>query len=122
MSHMLSTLNASIHHELMTPLRVNVEMASQLLHCVEDPELIEMARIMHVNSKLVLLHANDLLDHRIIQNGKFVPEMKTHNVLEAINEIINIMNWTIQHRDLTIKLVHFSEENVCLEFDKRRLQ
>ena len=95
MSQILSTLNASIHHELITPLSSNVEMANQLLCSVDDPGLNEMAHCIYVNSKLVLLHANDLLDHRIIQNGKFLPQMKTHNVLEVITEIIHIMNWTI---------------------------
>ena len=88
MSEILSTLNASIHHEMITPLGGNVDMADWLLKRVKDEEQLEMVRIMHVNSKLVLLHANDLLDHRIIQNGKFEPHMKPHNVLEVISEII----------------------------------
>ena len=66
MSQILATLNASIHHEMITPLSSNVEMANRLLESVKDHTHLEMARFMHVNSKLVLLHANDLLDQRII--------------------------------------------------------
>ena len=75
MSGILATLNASIHHEMLTPLGNNVQVATELQKQIKDPDHLEMIRIVHVNSKLAQLHANDLLDHRIIQNGQFVPEI-----------------------------------------------
>ena len=62
-----------------------------------------MVQMLHVNSKLVQLHANDLIDYRIIQNGTFVPEIQPHNVRDVIAEIIQIINWTLQKKELKIE-------------------
>ena len=51
---------------MLTPLGNNVQVSTELLKQIEDPDHLEMIRIVHVNSKLAQLHANDLLDHRII--------------------------------------------------------
>ena len=65
-SKLLSTLNEAIHHEMLTPLNINVESAQRLLQKVETEELHEFAQMICVNSKLVRFYANDLLDHRIL--------------------------------------------------------
>ena len=66
-------MTASTHHEMLTPLAINVEVAGRLIHQSDDGELKDMAQLILVNSKIVMLHANDLLDHKMIQNGNFVP-------------------------------------------------
>ena len=62
-----------MHHEILTPLKVTVQIAERLKTLEDVTQLPEMAQIVSVSSKLVLFHANDLLDHRIIQNGSFAP-------------------------------------------------
>ena len=66
-------MNASMHHEILTPLKVNIHIAEKLSKLEDTSQLKEMAQIISVSSKLVLFHANDLLDHRIFESGKFVP-------------------------------------------------
>ena len=39
---MLATLNASIHHEMITPLQTNVSVAERLKSRLESTELLEM--------------------------------------------------------------------------------
>ena len=60
---LLKTLNASVHHEMIVPLQVNVEMAhrlkKKLKKFVHEKQLVENILI---SSKLVLLHAHDFLD------------------------------------------------------------
>ena len=60
---LLKTLNASVHHEMIVPLQVNVEMAQRLKKklkkFVHEKQLVENILI---SSKLVLLHAHDFLD------------------------------------------------------------
>ena len=72
-NRLLTMLNASMHHEILTPLKVTVQIAERLKTLEDVTQLPEMAQIVSVSSKLVLFHANDLLDHRIIQNGSFAP-------------------------------------------------
>lgn len=66
-------LNTSVHHEMVCPLKTNLEMAERLLKRLNEPDLMEMVLTILASSHLVLLHTNDLLDQRIIQNGTFQP-------------------------------------------------
>ena len=59
---------------------------------------------MLVSSQMVLMHANDLLDQRVIEKGSFVPNLSLDSVINAINEMIELMNSTLTSRDLTILL------------------
>ena len=70
---LLGTLNRSIHHEMLGPLKANVEVAENLIRHLDDPQCREMAQIIEISSKLILFHANDLLDQRFLQNGYFSP-------------------------------------------------
>ena len=72
---------------------------------------------------MVMMHANDLLDYRIIENGSFKPNMTFGNILISIKEMIELMNSTLTYKKLTI-ILEDSDENVpkFAKFDKRRLQ
>ena len=52
---------------------VNINVAENLSKLKDVSQLKEMAQIVSVSSKLVLFHANDMLDHRLIQVGNFAP-------------------------------------------------
>ena len=75
-----------------------------------------------VNSKLIRFHANDLLDHRIIESGQFVPSLSVSSVGDVMEEIIEMMNWNIQKRNLKIQFIQEQKGPQYLSFDKRRLQ
>ena len=72
---------------------------------------------------MVMMHANDLLDYRIIENGSFKPNMTFGNIFGSVNEMIELMNSTLTYKNLNIVLED-SAENVpkFAKFDKRRLQ
>ena len=67
---LLSTLNMSVHHEMLVPLKVNVDASSHLIKHLNrqnsNAHTRKMARTILVSSKLLLLHAHDLLDSRFI--------------------------------------------------------
>lgn len=67
-----------------------------------------------------MLHANDLLDQRIIEHGNFVPVYTEGSVSEAVLEIIKIMHVTLEERRLEIHCK--SPKLPVLKFDRRRLQ
>ena len=51
---------------------------------------------------MILMHANDLLDWRIIENGSFVPNISVNQICSSIKEMIDLMNSTLVNRDLKI--------------------
>ena len=78
---------------------------------------------MLVSSQMIMLHANDLLDQRIIENGQFVPNMTSGSIKETVAEMIDLMNSTLEFKNL--KIILTKNENYIPKFakyDKRRLQ
>ena len=62
---MLSMLNTTIHHEMLGPLKTHVDFAEMFIaHFMKTRELRlqDMAQTLYVSSKMLLLHANDMLD------------------------------------------------------------
>ena len=94
-NRLLTTMTASMHHEIMTPLKVNIAIAENLSTLEDITDLKEMAQMISVSSKLILFHANDMLDHRIIENGCFYPTFTHASVSNALLEIVEMMRWTI---------------------------
>ena len=68
---------------------------------------------------MLLLHANDMLDHRIIEHGGFVPFYSKGSAIKAVKEIVNMVNMTLRGRDLYVILT--STRLPDLKFDRRRL-
>ena len=95
-NEILKTLNTTVHHEMLAPLRANVDVCQRLLRNLKDNEQAKkMAQIILISSQMVMLHANDLLDQRIIENGNFVPNITSGSIIEAIKEMIDLMNSTL---------------------------
>ena len=83
-----------------------------------------MIKILLFSSLFLQFHAQDLLDQRVLDYGHFVPLYEYGSVVKAMKEVIDIMRYSISHRDLIIKFDQ-STTATCipfLEFDKRRLQ
>ena len=78
---LLKTLNTTVHHEMITPLSANVDICQRLLRKLNDNEQVKrLVQIMLVSSQMVMMHANDLLDSRIIENGSFVPNLTSGSI------------------------------------------
>ena len=73
---------------------------------------------------MVALHANDLLDQRIIKEGRFVPYYTSGSLLDSISEMIELMNSTLVSRNMKIILNLDTQSRLpkLAKFDKRRLQ
>ena len=71
---------------------------------------------------MVMMHANDLLDQRIIDNGSFVPNLTSGSIVDTLNEVIELMNTTLTERNLKITLEGgLNSLPRVAKFDKRRL-
>ena len=60
-SDLIKSLSTSVHHEMIGPLRSNVQFAQQLIDHISQPQLRKKAELILITSKLVLFHADDLL-------------------------------------------------------------
>ena len=78
-----------------------------------------MAQTIVISSQQIMLHANDLLDSRIIEHGSFTPAYYPASVKEAIEEIITLIRVTLKDRKL--KILAELPTWRYLKFDKRRL-
>ena len=120
----MSTIYSMVHHEMIGPLKSNEESAVRLIRQLKDPDLRQHAQIILICSKQVLLHANDMLDQKLLQNGRFVPVYKPGSVFKALYEIAKIGSLTIKSReiDVAFNLSRVHRKYPVLSFDKRRLQ
>ena len=99
-SNLLKTLNYSVHHEMLGPLKTCVEISDHLQKKLPNQHEKRMVQTMLVASQLVLFHANDLLDQRIIQNGSFTPDYQEGDICMAIMEIVNMVRWTLERKQI----------------------
>ena len=79
-----------------------------------------MGKTVLTTLQMLMLHANDLLDHQIIENGAFVPVFTKGSVNNVIEEIVCIFDLTLENRKLNIKFVR--ADIPTLKFEKRWLQ
>ena len=103
-SELLNSLNTSVHHEMICPLNINVNIAEELINKIHDEEIKTLARTLFISSTLLLSNANDLMDKEIIQSGNFVAVYQQGPLLESLHEILQMMSFTIQFKDLEIRL------------------
>ena len=121
---LLQALNASIHHEMLTPLGTNVMIADRLLNTVESNQQKRMVQLILTCSNLALFHANDLLDHKIIQNGSFSSIYTSESITKTIQQSIQLVNYQLQAGNIQIEHQQSkqSQSNYKFMLDKRRLQ
>ena len=109
---------------MLGPLRSNVEFAETLIRHLKSPALKAKAQLISISSKLVLFHANDLLDLSFLQTGHFSPTFTNGSPSQAIIEIVDLVQATLEDENLSIELdiESVAEHYQVLKFDKRRLQ
>ena len=70
---------------------------------------------------MLFLHAQDLLDQRIIEHGGFVPLYTKGDVNEAISEIVELQGLTLTETQLKIEYKTSTDSLDEMKFDRRRL-
>ena len=109
---------------MLGPLKSNVEFADTLSHHLKSTTLKKKAQLIAISSKMVLFHANDLLDLRFLQTGNFTASFYLGSPSQAIREIVNLIQATLEGKDINIML-NVDRLDYChpiLKFDRRRLQ
>lgn len=79
------------------------------------PKEREMAHVIFISSKMILFHANDLLDQRFIQDGHFVPAYASGSVTAAVLEVVHVVQMMQMDREIDIQCdVTYMEQNFPL--------
>ena len=91
-----------MQHEILTPLKINLQVAEGLSELNDIHKVREMAQVISVSCKIMLFHTNNSLDQLLIQNGNFKPDLKYCSVSMAILEVVELVRWTIKSKDLDI--------------------
>ena len=90
---LLKTLNATVHHEMLAPLKANIQICNRLLKLVKcNKEAKKLAQVLFVSNQMLLVHANDMLDQRIIDSGKFVAHPTIGSPAETIKETVDLIS------------------------------
>ena len=77
---LLKALNATVHHEMLAPLKGNLELSSRLIRTVQNKMQKKMAQTIFISTQLLMMHANDLLDQRVLEQGSFNPTISPTDV------------------------------------------
>ena len=109
---------------MIVPLNVNVDMATRLKKCLKKfPHELKLVDNILISSNIVLLHAHDLLDQRLIEEGTFIAMYIEADIVMAIDEIVQVISMTLKERHLKIVFDanYHKKQLPKLKFDKRRL-
>ncbi len=127
MQRIRSQFFSSVAHELRTPLNTVIPMVSLVLSLLPktDP-LYERVRkllsIVHSSSIHLQSVIEDALDISRIENNKFKLFKQYFDIRQALNEVIDIMNFQLEQKSLTHALL--VEEHVprLIFSDQKRLK
>ena len=100
----MKTLIASVHHEMVVPLKVNVEMAERLISRLAHlPDEVKLAENILIASNIVMMHAHDFIDQRLIEKGSFAPYLQVQSLETTIEETIKIIKVSLFDRNIEIQ-------------------
>jgi K+-sensing histidine kinase KdpD len=86
---MLHVLQASVSHNMRTPLNAITVCADMLLDIVNlSSECINLLNPIRYASKILTCHVNDLLDFNLILKGQFKPTVSKMITKDTIHAIV----------------------------------
>ena len=119
---LLKTLNVSVSHDMVHKIGINIEIAQLLLEKLTSSKDKKLVKMIIVASKTALLLANDLIDHRIIENCALEPRYSHGSPAQAIDEIVQIVRLNNALRKDKFVLNFSDLRDLEMKFDTQRLQ
>ena len=114
-------LTASVSHEILAPLNANIDITELLLEKITKEEQRHMLKMIITSSRLVMCHANDLMDYNILEHGVLIPYLEVCSLEKTILEVLDIAHLdSASNNRLFYDLTRI--KNLEIKFDRRRLQ
>lgn len=121
-SRIKSNFIATMSHELRTPLNGILGFASLLEEeLAGNPELVEMAGIIHSSGRRLLDTLNSILDLSIVESGKLTVHPERVNVTDILEEVTLLYRASAQKKGLQLR-IHRPGEMVWSRTDARLLR
>ncbi|HFA49242.1 MAG TPA: response regulator, partial [Bacteroidetes bacterium] len=112
---------ASISHEMRTPMNAILGMSNLLLQMDMEGEKLDLVKSIKQSSEILLGVVNDILEVSEIQNGKIVLENLAFDFHEVLENLINVMQYKAQEKDLYLEVVLGEDVPKYIKGDKLRL-
>lgn len=91
---------ASVSHEMRTPMNAILGMSNILIQTPLNEEQYELVKSIKQSSEILLGIVNDILEISAIQNGKIIFEHETFDLYELLDNLVNVMQYKAQEKDL----------------------
>jgi len=112
---------ASVSHEMRTPMNAILGMSNILIQMELGEEQFNLVKSIKQSSEILLGVVNDILEISAIQNGKIVFENKAFHLGDLLGNLVNVMQYKAQEKDLYFE-THLDEDiPMILRGDKLRL-
>ncbi|WP_240141070.1 response regulator [Sphingobacterium bovisgrunnientis] len=95
---------ANMSHEIRTPLNGVIGFADLLLKTELNDTQYQYLNYIRDSGNILLSVINDILDFSKIESGKLELFIDRYNVYEFINQIVNIILYQAQHKNLELLL------------------
>ena len=120
-AQMKETFIASVSHEMRTPMNAILGMSNLVSQTKLNEEQTNLVRSIKQSSEILLGVINDILEISTLQNGKVMFEYKNFDLHELLSNLVNMMKYKAQEKDLVFEL--HVDENVpkIIHGDKLRL-
>ena len=103
-SKMKEQFIASISHEMRTPMNAILGMSNLLIRTELEEEQSNYVSSIKQSSEILLGIINDILEISTLQNGKIAYENKDFDLYEVLSNLVNVMQYKINEKDLGFKL------------------
>ncbi len=112
---------AGISHEMRTPMNAILGMSNLLLQMDIEEESMNLVKSIKHSSEILLGVVNDILEVSEIQNGKVVFENKPFDLHEVMDNLVNVMQYKAQEKDLYLEVLMDEGIPRYISGDKLRL-
>ena len=120
-SRMKEQFIASISHEMRTPMNAILGMSNLLRQTELNEEQNNYVSSVKQSSEILLGIINDILEISTLQNGKIAFEDKNFDLYQVLSNLVNVMQYKINEKDLGFKLNIESDVPKFIIGDKLRL-